>query len=179
MEVKSNWRIMFNLNKEEVNQGMFAVRLCAENNHIVARLTGEHFSAEECATAKNKFYCDEKLRHSFLDLESPTYLVRDSVVRLAFDNSRDPKLFKCHDGVNGTPCGECEECEKEKREAFTWVILGDVYLPDSNISKNLVHSISSMFGTAKLCTGFEVKMSKREVKDVFEYMGVCPKNASV
>lgn len=158
----------------EGEQGLFAVRISMRNGIPVAVLTGEHYDAGPVNVALSKATMDSK--ESILRGESPVYLVRDSVVRLAVDAKlralRDG-LSSCHDGENGIPCGECPVCIAAEDYAFTRIILGSTELP--KCGERLRKALSCMIGSVRVDAPWETAMDDEEVDKVFKELGVEPK----
>lgn len=158
------------------NQGVFGVRLEMSGGGLSAVLTGEHFRPDELDVAA-AVSGPSALEAATTD-SSPVYLVRDSVVGLAV-RSMDVAARRgspdCHSGQGGAPCGVCEKCMDEGREAFTRVILGSLELPECDLARRVSDAVASVIGLAWTDAPWNGAMSDGDVEEVFTKMGVCPK----
>lgn len=156
-------------------QGWFAVKIEMRGTRPVAVLTGDHFRPDEreVANAFAGVYGNESVCNG----GSPVYLVKDSVVDVALrasDMKLSSTLIRCHDGLNGNPCGKCEKCRAAREKMFTRVILGAIELPDNNLSAKLVDAIRNVIGLSWADAPWEDPMTEDEVNEVFEELGVTP-----
>lgn len=159
------------MESNQERQGLFAVRISMKNGIPVAILTGDHF---DCGST-NVAYAISKVesKEAMLRKESPMYLVRDTVVRLAMDTRRRALIggfSECHAGNKGKPCGNCKKCIAAKDAAFTRVILGSMEIPD-NID-NLKTSLSSVIGLTWMDAKWDNAMTNEEVEKVFDEIGI-------
>ena len=157
------------------NQGLFAVRLDMSGGCLSAVLTGEHFGVDETDIAKAMAGVCADVSDGYSN--SPLYLVRDSVVGLAvrlMDIAATRGSADCHGGQSGAPCGKCEKCMEEGRDAFTRVVLGSLELPECDLAKRVSDAVASVIGLAWTDAPWNGAMSDGEVGEVFTKIGVHP-----
>lgn len=165
------------MKKKISGQGWFLVRIEMRGTRPVAVLTGDHFCPDQKTIANAVAGVDGK--ESVAAGNSPVYLVKDSVVRVALGASRMKqalKLMDCNDGLHGKPCGKCEKCRAAREKMFTRVILGAIELPDNNLSMKLIDAIRNVIGLSWADAPWEEPMTEDEVNEVFEEQGVTPAN---
>lgn len=153
MQSKSRERI------EMHDCGMFAVTLEIQDGTVVAKLTGDHFKAEE--EDVSRAICGSCAMDLMSRQESPIYLVRDSVVGLAMCAMRRMPYSQV--------------------ESFTRSILGALELPDGSLSERLSRSVGSIVGISWADAPWDGAMSDEEVEKVFEEtkaLGLCPEKGS-
>jgi len=147
-------------------QGLFAVHLRMSADSIYAELTGDHYRSDEKEKA---FQYVQGVSFS-----SPAYLVSDGVVDLALRAYRQaPRrgLSECHEGRRGKSCGECPECLKARRKAFTQVILGHVEYPSGPLQERLQKAVHSVIGMTWMDDSWSEGMTEEEVQKVFDEIG--------
>lgn len=155
-------------------QGLFAVRLSMKNGVPVAVLTGDHFGAESASVARAVSRAES--RNAMLSGESPVYLVKDAVVRLAVNARRRALidgLSSCHSGDKGKPCGKCEICAAAEDAAFTRIVLGSMEAIKG--FEHLRTALSSVIGSTWVDAPWDVGMTEEEVEEVLEEMNVITK----
>ena len=165
------------MGKKISGQGWFAVKIEMRGTRPAAILTGDHFWPDEREIANAVVGVDG--RESAISGGSPTYLVKDSVVRVALGASRTKhslSLADCHEGPRGKPCGKCAKCAEAREIIFTRVILGGLELPECNLSKNLREAVRQVVGLPWADAPWSSPMTEGEVGNVFEELGIKPAN---
>ena len=165
------------MGKKISGHGWFAVKIEMRGTRPVAVLTGDHFGPDQREIANAVAGVDS--RESVLHGKSPIYLVKDSVVRVAFGASRMKqalKLMDCNDGLHGKPCGKCEKCKEAREKMFTRVILGALELPNDDMSVKLRDAVRNVIGLSWADAPWCEPMTEGEVNEVFEELGVTPAN---
>ena len=160
---------------KENKQGLFAVKINAVDGKVSAVLTGQHFDADEADVAKAILANEEK--ESVVNGGSPIYLVRDSVVRVAtgaYAYYLKCVLSTCHDGPKGKACGKCKTCKDAQRDAFSWTVMSDVDLPETDLTARVVSAVGSVIGRTWADAPWSKPMDEEEVEEVFNKLGVKP-----
>ena len=161
------------LGEKVPRQGLFAVRIKADDGRVAAVLTGEHFDADESAVAK--VIVGDDGRESMTEGVSPVYLVRDSVIRLAlsaYGKALMAVVSKCYDGPRGKPCGRCYVCKEAKSRAFTMLVMSSLELPECDLSERLKESVANTIGMTCADAEWSDPMTDEEVKRAFRKLGV-------
>lgn len=159
----------------ENKQGLFAFKIKAVDGKVSAVLTGQHFDAAEADVAKA--ILAEEDRKSVVNGDSPIYLARDSMVRTAmgaYAHYLKCVLSTCHDGPKGKACGKCKTCKDAQRDAFSWVIISDANLPETDLTARVVCAVSSVIGRTWADAPWSKPMDEEEVEEVFRKLGVKP-----
>lgn len=165
------------MNKKISGQGWFAVKIEMRGTRPVAVLTGDHFGPDQYDIAKAVAGVEGKERVALG--ESPVYLAKDSLVRVALGASNMKlalKLSDCHDGLRGKPCGKCNKCKIARERMFTTVMLGAMELPKCNLSDKMRDAIRLVIGLSWSDAPWSEPMTEDEVNEVFEEQGVTPAN---
>lgn len=156
-------------------QGLFAVRIEMRGGSLVAALTGEHFGPEEKGIAFAVARADSE--RDVAGGLSPTYLVKDSVIEIAYRMYRlglKHDASNCHAGDFGGPCGMCDRCKAIAMEQFTMVVLGSLDLPKGDLPERLTSAVGSAVGLSRTDAPWARPMTEEEVEEVFEELGVNP-----
>ncbi len=156
--------------------GLFGVKFDIVDGDLCAVLTGDHYSGGEAIRAVSM--SDKTSKDAHIAGSSPTYLARDTVVRVAMqmmDRMLRYGAVDCHDGRGGKPCGSCKACETTKREAFTHVLIGNLAVPGSDLHNRLDKAVRSTIGLAWTDSPWMEPFTEEEVEEVFEEMGVTPR----
>ena len=161
------------MGKDILGQGLFAVRIEMRGGSLVAALTGEHFGPEEQGIAFAMARADSE--RDVAAGRSPTYLVKDSVIEIAYRMYRlalKHDASNCHAGDCGGPCGMCDRCKAIAMEQFTMVVLGSLDLPKGDLPERLTSAVGSAVGLSRTDAPWARPMTEEEVERVFDLLDV-------
>lgn len=147
--------------------GKFTVRLDVVDGVIQASPVAHYATGEEHIALSS---AEDSVKYAMLKESSPEYLVSDFVMDMAMRSARRAVrsgLPDCHDGHNGKPCGNCNECVSSEIEAMTRAVAGGIKI-DCDLYERMKNALMSVIGNVEVHDPFEIDLDEKEARDIMD-----------